>query len=119
MRLVIVSHTEHYQENGKISGWGPTVREINYLAGLFSEIVHIAPLHAGPAPSSSLAYKAENISLCHVPPSGGPNLINKLGILKILPSYIAIMLREFKKADVIHVRCPANISLIAIILLSL
>ena len=60
MRVLIVSHTPHYLENGVPVGWGPTVREIDYLASLFEEIVHIAPLHRG-KPEGALAYQAANI----------------------------------------------------------
>jgi hypothetical protein len=31
-KLVIVSHTHHhFNPNGEILGWGPTVNELNYL----------------------------------------------------------------------------------------
>ena len=50
MKLLIVSHTPHYERNGSLVGWGPTVREIGHLARLFDDVVHIAPVHSGPAP---------------------------------------------------------------------
>ena len=43
----------------------------------------------------------------------------KLGILWALPSYAAAISSELKKADVVHVRCPANIGLTALVLVSL
>src|SRR4051812_23194028 len=103
MRLVIVSHTEHYIKEGKVFGWGPTVREINHLANIFSEVVHVAPLHPGEVPSHALPYGAPNIVFSPVPPAGGEGLFDKLSILAALPIYMKAMLREFRKADVVHV----------------
>lgn len=57
MKLAIISHTEHYfDKQGGITGWGATVREINYLTQLFEKIYHIAPLHPEMAPSSAIPY---------------------------------------------------------------
>ena len=50
MRLLVVSHTEHFRKDGVTVGWGPTVRELGRLAGLFDELVHVAPLHRGAGP---------------------------------------------------------------------
>lgn len=119
MRLLIISHTAHYSSNERIVGWGPTVREINHLGRLFDDVRHIAFLHSGEAPKGSLPYEAPNVHLVPVPPSGGPRWINKLEILRFAPMYIQTILSHLKEADVVHVRCPANISLLAIILLGL
>ena len=42
MRLVIVSHTPHYRKDGAVVGWAATVREIDRLASIFEEVVHLA-----------------------------------------------------------------------------
>lgn len=118
MRLLIVSHTPHYLENRVPVGWGPTVREIDYLASLFEEIVHIAPLHRG-KPEGALAYQADNIRFRPVRPSGGERFVDKLSILAHLPSYVRALNEEWRSADVVHVRCPANISIIALLMLAL
>ncbi|MCB1245979.1 MAG: glycosyltransferase family 4 protein, partial [Acidimicrobiia bacterium] len=50
-RIVVISHTEHYRAtDGSIVAFGPTTREIDHLATLASELVHVAPLHGGPPP---------------------------------------------------------------------
>ncbi len=117
MKLLVISHTPHYRANGKIAGWGSTVRELDQLAGLFDELVHLAPLYAGEAPGSSLAYTAKNIRFQPLQPSGGESLAAKLGILRNYPVYAGEILKELKKADAVHVRCPANLSLLAVLLL--
>lgn len=116
-RLLIVSHTPHYQRDGSIVGWGPTVRELDYLAELFDETVHLAPLYDDPAPDSALPYTSAAIRLRTVHPAGGASLAAKLGILTAYPAYARTIREEMAAADYVHVRCPANISMLALYLL--
>ncbi len=119
MNLLIISHMHHYIQDGDIVGWGPTVQEIDALAQIFDQVRHIAWLHSGQAPASSLPYSSNRVQLIGVPPSGGNNIKEKLNILKHFPVYIRTILKELPAADVVHVRCPANISMLAIFLLAL
>jgi len=116
--LLIISHTPHYRRDGEIVGWGATVREINYLATLFERVVHIAPLHADAAPVSSLPYQSSRVRLRPVAPGGGARLRDKLSIPLRYPGYARAILQERRAADVIHVRSPANISLLALMMLA-
>ncbi|MCZ2115489.1 MAG: glycosyltransferase [Anaerolineae bacterium] len=118
MRLLIVSHTEHYRAGDHVAGWGATVRELDHLAQLFDEIVHVAPLYPGVPPKNALPYSAGNIRLRPVNPTGGANLTDKLRILATYPDYARVIREEMARADAVHVRCPANISLLALYLLS-
>lgn len=119
MRLLIVSNMTHcLNREGEVVGWGPTVEEIDALATLFHEIRHLAFLHPGDPPPTLLPYRASNVRFVPLPPSGGPTWKHKVGILRRAPVYLAKMLREFRQADAVFVRCPANISLMAIILLA-
>ncbi|MCP5303468.1 MAG: glycosyltransferase [Pseudomonadales bacterium] len=118
MKLLIISHTEHFKKGDSVAGWGPTIREINHLATLFDEVVHVATLNQGPAPESALPYSADNIRLAPVAPSGGSGLLNKLNILLQYPVYLLTILRELRGVDVVHIRCPANISLLAVLLIT-
>lgn len=117
MRLLIVSHTPHYKQNDCVVGWGPTIRELDYLAELFDEVVHVAPLYAEPAPASTQPYASTRIRLRPVKPSGGISLVDKLDILRLYPGYAGTIKQEMDSADAIHVRCPANITLLALWLL--
>jgi len=117
-RLLIISHTAHYRRGSEIVGWGPTVREIDQLARLFDEVIHIAPLHPVEAPASASPYLAANITLCDVPPAGGSSLRDKLDIFRKYPRYFTAINTELSHADAVHVRCPANIALLAILILA-
>lgn len=114
MRLLVISHTPHYKQDGALMGWGATVRELDQLAGLFTEVVHLAPLHPETAPESSRPYASQNIRYVDVKPAGGKNLRAKVLILGEVFSWLKAMRRELRQADAIHVRCPAGISLIGL-----
>lgn len=119
MKLLVISHTPHYRKDNQITAWGPTVKEIDSLTEIFEKITHVAPLHTGVAPQASLPYFSGNISFRFISPAGGESFRNKLSLLAKLPRYLKIIVQELKDADAVHVRCPANISLIAIIVLAL
>ncbi|HTJ00124.1 MAG TPA: glycosyltransferase [Dongiaceae bacterium] len=118
MRLLIISGMPHHVRDGQVVGWGPTANEIDHLATLFASVRHVAPLHPGPGPKIALPYTASNIKFVPVPAAGGPRLRDKLRILAAYPTYLFRMLKELPHADVVHVRCPDNISLLAILLLA-
>lgn len=119
MKLVIISNMAHHQGPAGIVGWGPTVREIDHLAALFDEVVHLACVHPGPPPESALPYRADNVRCVLVPPAGGAGLGAKLDIVRLVPRYLRTIRAAMRSADVVHVRCPANIPLLALVLLAL
>jgi glycosyltransferase involved in cell wall biosynthesis len=119
VKLLIISHTPHYLRNGEIVGWGPTVRELQHISVLADDVVHLAPLHHTPAPASALPYEATNIRVRLVPAAGGPSIGHKLQILRVTGSYVRAISQELSHADIVHIRCPANISLVALLVVSM
>lgn len=117
-RLLIISHTPHYRAESGVVGWGATVREIDHLATLFDSVVHLAPLYEEPAPASSLPYTSPRVRVRAVQPAGGDTWRSKAAILLRYPAYVRAILEELTETDAVHVRAPANISLLAILLLS-
>ena len=118
MNLLIVSHTPHYSRHGELVGWGATVREIDQLGEIFDSVVHIAPLSEEAAPENAIPYNSGRVRMRPVKVAGGNGLRNKLSILVHAPGYLRTIVQELGNADVVHVRCPANISLIALLLLT-
>lgn len=94
------------------------MREIDYLANLFEEVVHIAPLYNELPPDSALPYLSEKVKVVPVNPAGGDSWCGKMSVLKQMPAYLLTIYKEIHNVEVIHVRCPANISLMAIVLLA-
>ena len=118
-RLAVVSHTPHHRTPDGLVGWGPTVTELDHLARLFDEVVHVAPVHDGPPPASALRYTAANLRVEPAPAAGGDGLAAKLGLVAAVPRLVAATRRGLRDATVVHVRCPANISGLALVALRL
>jgi glycosyltransferase involved in cell wall biosynthesis len=109
MKLAIISHTEHYlDKDGSVAGWGPTVREINYLATHFDKIYHVACLHEGTPPPSSLEYVGDNIEFVPIPPSGGNTFMAKLSVLRTMPLVIRAVNSVITKVDYFQLRLPTG-----------
>ncbi|PID67916.1 MAG: capsular biosynthesis protein [Flavobacteriia bacterium] len=109
MKLLIISHTEHYlNDNGKVIGWEPTVREINYLGQIFSKIYHIAPLHSNQKNKRSAISYEQNIELIPIKPSGGKGL-DKFTILTTSFETLRKIGQYKSKVDYIHFRAPTGI----------
>ncbi|MCU0485615.1 MAG: hypothetical protein MUC85_05830, partial [Anaerolineales bacterium] len=117
MKLLVVSHTPHYIQDGNPVGWAPTIREIDQLAQVFDSVTHLAVLYPGSAPQNSIGYQAPNVHFLPVKPAGGESWKAKPGILMAYPQYwyrLNTAMAQLKDTDCVHVRCPANLSLLAI-----
>lgn len=111
MKVVIISHTAHHKNNnGKIVGWGPTVKELNYLSTICSELVHVATFHNEKAPKSGLPYN-DKVKFVPIKPSGGKNLLQKLTVILTAPTNLYIIHKECKNADYIQFRSPTGIGM--------
>lgn len=115
MKLLIISHTEHYrQADGTILGWGPTVTEINHLAKDFEEIYHLAFLHPDAPPPSSIPYTNGNIHFIPIKPVGGKGLGAKFHIIYNIPTIIGKVREILPYVDVFQLRTPTGIGVFLI-----
>lgn len=120
MKLAIISHTEHYKKaDGTIVGWGPTVSEINHLAADFDEIHHIAFLHSGNPPPSSLPYTSSKIKFVPLNPVGGKGFKAKLKIIANIPTVLKTVRKTLKNVDAFQLRTPTGIGVFLIPYLTL
>ncbi|CAM3435971.1 glycosyltransferase [Aequorivita lipolytica] len=120
MKLAIISHTEHYkQSDGTIVGWGPTISEINHLAKDFEEIYHVAFLHSGTPPLSSLPYTSSKIKFVPLKPVGGKGVGQKLEIILNIPTILNTVQKTINKVDVFQLRTPTGIGVFLIPYLTL
>jgi glycosyltransferase involved in cell wall biosynthesis len=95
--------------DGGYVGWGPTITEINFLAQYWDEVVHIGCLLDSKPPRSSLPYKLKNIRFVSIPPFGGPNWNDKLGILFKMPNIFFKINKELQGASEVQLRLPTGI----------
>lgn len=100
--------------DGTIVGWGPTVSEINHLAEDFEEIYHIAFLHNGTPPPSSLPYTSSKIKFIPLKSVGGKGIAAKLKIVWNIPKVIATVQETLKRVDVFQLRTPTGIGVFLI-----
>lgn len=121
MKLVVISHTEHYiNSDGKVAGWGPTVREIDAIADLFDEVVHIACLFEDkPVPDSATVYANDNVRFLGIEPFGGRGFKNKFSIITSASKNLKLIRDELSNADMFHFRAPTSVGLYIIPYLSL
>lgn len=114
-RLVIISHTEHYiQADGTVAGWGATINEINHLSGNFEVIYHIAFLHPGTPPPSSLPYTSPSIKFVPLQPVGGKGMGAKLKMLWHIPAIINTVRKTLRQVDVFQLRAPTGMGVFLI-----
>ena len=115
MKLVVISHTEHYKKiDGTLVGWGPTVNELNYLLSVFDEIIHVAMLHSGTPPPSSLPYISSRITFIPLPPLGGKSVFSKLKLFRNAPKVISIVSKALNGSDIFQLRTPTGIGVFLI-----
>jgi glycosyltransferase involved in cell wall biosynthesis len=93
------------------------VRELSHVAGLFDELVHVAPVEEGDLEVSMEAYGAGNVRVAGVKPSGGDGIAEKAGVVAAWREYGKVIWREVALADAVHVRLPCNIGLLALLVL--
>lgn len=111
MRIVIISHTEHYKSTeGVIKGWGSTIRELNHVAEICDELIHLAPLHNDLPPDSSLSYTSNKIQFVALKPSGGKGL-KKLSIIQTALHNLKLIHKYTKSADYAQFRAPTGMGL--------
>lgn len=114
-RLLVISHTPHHRDRGRIVGWGPTVRELSHLAGRLEELVHVAPVHPGVPSATDEAYADPRVRIRPVRPAGGAGFRAKAGVLGAVAGWTRAILDEMARADAVHVRCPAAIGLVGLV----
>lgn len=117
-KLVIISHTNHYQDGDVVKGWGPTISEVNYLADYWDEVVHVGCMNAGEVPSSALPYIKNNIRFAPIPSYGGKGIIAKALIFAKIPKIIAVVLKNIKGATEVQLRLPTSMGLFLLPLFS-
>lgn len=115
MTILIISHTAHYyNKEGEIVGWGPTVKELDYVAESFGSVIHIGCLYKNePAPNSAIPYKNKNVRFVPIPPFGGSGL-KKLSIVTNAFKILSTIKKELRNADIFQFRAPTSMGLYVI-----
>ena len=119
MKLAVISNVEHYLcGDGFVCGSAAVAREVDALAALFDEVVHVACLRTGGAPPQAQIYRAPNVELRMLPPAGGRGVMGKLDALLAQPGRLMSIHRAWRDADAALVRCPSNVAVASLALMA-
>ena len=114
MRFAVFSHVPHYIDKNRYYAYSPYVREINIWSKFVDTLVIVAPVKKNitEIDIDYSIYTTDFVTL---------NSLNFTSFKKAIFSTFALPLNfirifvEMQKADHIHVRCPGNIGLIALL----
>ncbi len=111
--LLVVSHINHFEHDGRLWSYGPYAREIDRWAQLFEEVRIASPWRREPPDGDAVAFRAPNLVPSPLTETGGTTLAAKLHQLAHVPGLLLSLTRVMRAADAVHVRCPGNIGLLA------
>lgn len=114
--LLIVSSAIHYRHGGRLFAYGPYAREIDVWADLFPRVRVAAPCREEAPPGDCLPFTRGNVEVVPQLETGGDRLRAKAVQVLLLPLLVFGLCRAMRRADAIHVRCPGNLGLLAILL---
>jgi glycosyltransferase involved in cell wall biosynthesis len=116
LRLAIIGDTQHYRDAaGRLCALEPVAFQVDKWAELFDELVICAPFDPSPPPVGFGPYQADNISIVPLASGGGNRLRDKLAMVRLLPGWALTTRRVARSVDAVHIRCPCNIGLVALL----
>lgn len=112
MKLVIITHVNHIQNNNQYLGYAPYVHEMNIWLKFVDQVVVVGPVSKGIPTVIDLDYKHDRISFKKVPNLNFTSLKNNVISFFKLPIIFWKIFWAIKKSDHIHLRCPGNLGLL-------
>lgn len=114
-RLLVISDTAVTQINGRWTGYEPVVKELEYLAPHWKEIVWIG-MHKHPSETVYASSLPENIKVIPISAVGGKGWLDKIHVFLLYPLMLLKIMRHLPLASEVHVRAPSHPALLAILL---
>lgn len=113
MRFSIFTHAEHKIYKEKVYSYGPYVKEINLWNSYFDEICVLSPVTEEKPDAIDTVYSHNNLILEQLSSLHFKN--KKSFFSSVFNSFTIIrkIIREMRRTDHIHIRCPGNIGLLA------
>lgn len=116
-KLTIVSDTAVFCKDNEYYGFGPVVREIEYIDFVFDEITWIGFNSEDKLGDMSMQkITSPKIKVVFLKKVGGKGVLSVLNILFQYPVMLIVILKNIIKADVVHTRAPSHPAVIAVML---
>lgn len=116
-KLAIVSDTAIYRDGDNHFGFGPVVREIEFIEHLFDEVVWIGYNRVDRIGDLSMQQiSSPKIKIVLLKRVGGKGLRSVLNILIQYPVMLFVILKYIKNADVVHTRTPSHPAVITVLI---
>jgi glycosyltransferase involved in cell wall biosynthesis len=116
-QLTVISDTAMYAKDGKFYGFGPVVRELEYISHLFEKIIWVGfereDLIGNPIMD---LINQPHINLVFLKKSGGNSLLSKFSVILNTPLMLVSIIKSIYNADVVHTRAPSSPAFLAILL---
>ncbi len=113
-KLLVISDTAVFKEQGVYKAFEPVVRELNSIASLFDEVIWLGCMID--KKDRALAVPAKNVRIIAMPSISRSSFINKLSLLVNYPVFLFTILRYYFSATDIHTRAPSHPALLGILL---
>ena len=115
--MVVIADSPMYMADGKSYGFGPVVREFEFLLQEFDEIIwmgFIWPNDAGNPIYDEI--KNPRLKLAPIKLIGGQSIKQKLEVLVSTPKMLVKIFRLIVAADIVHTRGPSSPAFLACLL---
>lgn len=116
-RIVVISDTALYKEANFYYGFGPVVRELQFIDDLFDEIIWIGFNRKQKiGDPSMLKIQSSKIKVVLLNEVGGKGIGALLKIVMNYPIMFFTILRHVLKSNIIHTRAPSHPAMIGVML---
>ena len=108
-KLLVISDTGMYEQEGKVYAFGPVVKELDYFLTIFKDVTWIG--FNRPDQIGNKSYNEvtnNNVKVLGLKNVGGTQLKSKLQVLFQYPKMFQEVLKEVKKHNYIHCRAPSQ-----------
>lgn len=108
MTFVVVTHVPHTKGGNTYFAYEPYIREMNIWEKYVDDIIIVAPLSNKKRQTIDSAYFHSNLKFISIPSIEFTSTKKSIISLFKLPIIIYTIIKAYKKADHIHLRCPGN-----------
>lgn len=113
--LLVVGDTVHHLDaRGRFCTYTALARQLDAWFAEFDEVVIAAVLDTGDLPAGFSPYQCEHVTFVPLRQAGGSGIRAKVGALGASLSWVRALVPLLRRAEIVHLRTPCNITVLAI-----